>query len=182
MSCIKVLVQYFDEEKRLYTLGLPNMEVAESFSRAMIPIYSGYTDIECDRLLVKMRSAVIDGEANRFMELLQTFLEGNPYGNTEMAKRESYFKNNIYIIFRALGFLPRAEEQTCSARMDVMLRTRRFIYIFELKTDGSVSQAIDQIEDKGYADPYRHSDKTVIRIAANYSTERNNIDSWEITK
>ncbi|MDE7347633.1 MAG: ATP-binding protein [Muribaculaceae bacterium] len=175
-------IKSYNEEKRLYTLGLPNMEVAESFSRALIPIYSGYTDVECDRLLVKMRSAVIDGEADRFMELLQTFLEGNPYGNTEMAKRESYFKNNIYIIFRALGFLPRAEEQTCSGRMDVMLRTRRFIYIFELKTDGSVIKAMDQIEDKGYVDPYRHSDKTIIKIAANYSTQRNNIDSWEITK
>ena len=38
-----------------------------------------------------------------------------------------------------------------------------------------------QIEDRGYAVPYRHSDKTVIRIAANYSTQRNNIDSWEIS-
>lgn len=175
-------IKGYDEEKRLYSLGLPNMEVAESFSKALIPIYSGYSDRECENLLVKMRSAVIDGEADRFMNLLQTFLEGNPYGNTEMAKRESYFKNNIYIVFRALGFMPRAEEQTCRARMDVMLRTRRFIYIFELKTDGSVSNAMDQIEAKGYATPYRHSDKTIIRIAANYSTERNNIDSWEIIK
>ncbi|MDE6562241.1 MAG: ATP-binding protein [Muribaculaceae bacterium] len=174
-------IKSFEDEMNLYTLGLPNKEVAESFSKALMPIYSGYMDQECEDLLVKMRRAVVNGDAERFMEVLQTFLEGNPYGNTEMAKRESYFKNNIYIIFRALGFLPRAEEQTCRGRMDVMLRTRRFIYIFELKTDGSVSKAIDQIEDKGYADPYRHSDKTVIRIAANYSTGRNNIDSWEIT-
>ena len=173
-------IKSYNEDKGLYILGLPNMEVAESFSKALIPIYSGYSDYECDRLLVKMRSAVVDGEAEKFMVLLQTFLEGNPYGNTEMSKRESYFKNNIYIIFRALGFLPRAEEQTCRARMDVMLRTRRFIYIFELKTDGSVGKAMDQIEEKGYALPYRHSDKTIIRISANYSTERNNIDSWEI--
>lgn len=173
-------IKSYDEEKRLYTLGLPNQEVAESFSHALMPIYSGYTDMECDKLLVKMRSAVVDGEAEMFMELLQTFLEGNPYGNTEMAKRESYFKNNIYIVLKALGFLPRAEEQTCKSRMDVMLQTRRYIYIFELKTDGSVSKAIGQIEDKGYATPYRHSGKTIIRIAANYSTERNNIDSWEI--
>lgn len=129
-----------------------------------------------------MRNAIIDGDAERFMNVLQTFLEGNPYGNTEMAKRESYFKNNIYIVFRALGFLPRAEEQTCSARMDVMMRTRRFIYIFELKTDGSANKAIDQIEDRGYARPYAHSGKTIICIAANYSTERNNIDSWEIIR
>ena len=175
-------IKGYDYDKKLYTLALPNMEVAEGFSKALMPIYSGCSERECEDLVRKMRNAIIDGEAEHFMEILQTFLEGNPYGNTEMAKRESYFKNNIYIVFRALGFLPRVEEQTCHARMDVMLRTRRFIYIFELKTDGSVSKAMDQIEDKGYAIPYRHSDKTIIRISANYSTERNNIDSWEIMK
>lgn len=173
-------IKSYDDEINLYSLGLPNKEVSESFSKALMPIYSGYTEQECEDLLVKMRRRVVDGDADKFMELLQTFLEGNPYGNTEIARRESYFKNNIYIIFKALGFLPRAEEQTCSARMDVMLRTRKFIYIFGLKTNGNIRKAIDQIEERGYDRPYRYSDKTVIRIAANYSTERNNIDSWEI--
>ena len=173
-------IKGYDYEKKLYTLGLPNKEVAEGFSKALLPIYSGYSDSMCEDLLTDMRNATIDGDANKFMELLQTFLEGNPYGNTEMAKRECYFKNNIYIIFKALGFLPRAEEQTCMARMDVMLRTRRYIYIFELKTDGCIEMAMNQIEDRGYARPYKHSGKTVIRIAANYSTERNNIDGWSI--
>lgn len=176
-----ITIKSYNDEKGLYSLGLPNKEVAESFSHALMPIYSGYSDVECDRLIVKMRSAVVDGDAEKFMELLQTFLEGNPYGNTEMAKRESYFRNNLFLIFRALGFLPRSEEQTCSARMDVMLRTRRFIYIFELKTDGRVNKAMHQIEEKGYARPYAHGDKTVIKISANYSTARNNLDSWQIS-
>lgn len=175
-------IKRYDDERKLYTLSLPNKEVAEGFSKALMPIYSDCTERECEDLIRKMRNAVVDGDAERFMEVLQTFLEGNPYGNTEMARRESYFKNNIYIIFRALGFLPRAEEQTCSARMDVMLRTRRFIYIFELRTDGSAGEAMAQIEDRGYARPYAHSDKTVIRISANYSSSRNNIDSWEIIR
>lgn len=175
-------IKSYDSEKQVYTLALPNLEVAEAFSKALMPIYSGCTDRECEDLIRKMKNAIIDGDAQQFMELLQTFLEGNPYGNTEITKRENYFKNNIYIVFKALGFLPRAEEQTCNARMDVMLRTSRFIYIFELKTDGSVSKAMNQIEEKGYARPYRHSDKTIIKIAANYSSQRNNIDSWEITK
>ncbi|MDE7414212.1 MAG: ATP-binding protein [Muribaculaceae bacterium] len=175
-------IKKYDDEKRSYTLGLPNKEVAESFSKALMPIYSGFSEIQCEDILNKMRSAIIDGEPDRFMILLQTFLEGNPYGNTEMARRESYFKNNIYIIFKALGFLPRVEEHTCRSRMDVMLRTRRFIYIFELKTDGSIEKAMDQIDEKGYAIPYLHSDKSVILIAANYSTKRNNIDGWEISR
>lgn len=173
-------IKSYDDEMSIYTLGLPNKEVSESFSKALMPIYSGYTDWECGDLIAKMRRTVVDGEAERFMELLKTFLAGNPYGNTELARRESYFRNNIYIIFKALGFEPRAEEQTCRGRMDVMLRTRRFIYIFELKTDGSVVKAMDQIEEKGYWVPYRHSGMTVIRIAANYSTSENNIDTWKI--
>lgn len=175
-----ITIKGYDDEKRLYTLGLPNKEVAESFSAALMPVYSGRSERSCEDLIREMRNATIDGKPDRFMELLQTFLEGNPYGNTEMAKRESYFKNNIFLIFKALGFLPQAEEQTCRSRMDLLLRTRRFIYIFELKTDGNVDKAMRQIEDRGYAAPYRHSGKTIIRIAANYSTRRNNIDFWKI--
>ncbi len=175
-------IKGYDYEKKLYTLGLPNVEVAEGFSKALMPIYSSRSERECEDLLMVMRNAIIDGEAEKFMEVLQTFLEGNPYGNTEITKRESYFKNNIYIILKALGFLPRAEEETCSARMDVMLRTRKYIYIFELKTNGNVKKALEQIEDRGYSRPYTHSGKTVIKIAANYYNKRNNIDGWEIIR
>ena len=173
-------IKSYDDEKMLYKLGLPNKEVSESFSCALLPIYSGYQARDCDDRFYKMRSAVIDGEAERFMELLKTFLEGNPYGNTEMTKRETYFKNNIFLIFKALGFRPRVEEQTCRARMDVMMETRRYVYIFELKTDGKVEEAAGQIEEKGYADPYRHTGKTLIKIAANYTSSLNNIDTWTI--
>ena len=61
-----------------------------------------------------------------------------------------------------------------------MLRTRRFIYIFELKTQGSVEDAMNQIEEKGYARPYLDEGKTIIKIAANYSSKTNNIDRWLI--
>lgn len=175
-----VTIKGYDDEKQLFTLALPNKEVAVSFTKALMPIYSGYQPYECDNLLTRMKSAVIDGEVNRFMELLQSFLEGNPYSNTELAKRETYFKNNIYLVFRTLGFMPRTEEETCRSRMDLMLQTRRFIYIFEFKTDGNVADAMTQIEDKGYAIPYLHSCKTIVKIGANYSSEKNNIDSWVI--
>lgn len=173
-------IKAYDEEKQMYTLGLPNKEVAESFSQSLLRAFSDYQPYETDNLISKMKSAVIDGEAECFMELLKTFLEGNPYSNTEKKKRERYFKNNIYLTFRALGFRPRVEEETCRSRMDVMLETRRFIYIFELKADGSVSDAMRQINEKGYAAPYLHSGKRIIRIACNFSSATNNIDGWEI--
>lgn len=175
-----ITIKEYDEETDSYILGLPNKEVATSFSEALMPIYSSLDLMDCRDSFVKMRKSVIKGEPEKFMKHLQTFLSGNPYGNTELAKRETYFKNNIFLVFKALGFMPRVEEETCSSRMDVMLRTRRFIYIFELKTDGDLEKAMRQIDEKGYALPYADEGRKIIKIAANYSSESNNIDSWLI--
>lgn len=69
---------------------------------------------------------------------------------------------------------------TCHARIDVLLKTKRFIYIFELKTDKTASKAMLQIDNRGYALPFADENRQIIRIAANYSSRRNNIDSWII--
>lgn len=175
-----ITIKEYDEEIESYILGLPNKEVATSFSEALLPIYSDNDVKDCRDSFVKMRKAILKGEPDNFMHRLQTFLQGNPYSNTEMAKRESYFKNNIYLIFKALGFMPRNEEETCRSRMDVMLRTRRFIYIFELKTDGSVEKGLEQINEKEYALPYRDEGRKIFKISANYSSACNNIDAWKI--
>ena len=101
----------------------------------------------------------------------------------------SYYRETLKSLFKVLktadkhiffAFMPRVEEETCNSRMDVMLRTRRFIYIFELKTDGSVEKGMQQIEEKGYALPYADEGRTIIKIAANYSSASNNIDSYKI--
>lgn len=176
-----ITIKKYDEELDLYTLGLPNKEVATSFSEALMPIYSALDLMDCRNSFIKMRKAIMKGEADDFMRHLQTFLKGNPYSNTQLSERETYFKNNIYLAFKALGFLPRNEEETCNSRMDIMLRTRRFIYIFELKTDGSAEKGMTQINDKGYEMPYIDEGRKIIKIAANYCSTDNNINSWIIS-
>lgn len=173
-------IKEYDEDTKLYTLALPNQEVSTSFSEALLPIYSGMDRMKFNNSFVQIRKAVMKGEPDKFMHHLQTFLQGNPYGLTELDKREKYFQNNIFLIFKALGFMPRPEEQTCNSRMDIMLRTRRFIYIFELKTNGSSEKAMQQIDERGYVLPYLDEGLPIIKIAANYSSKDNNIDSWEI--
>lgn len=177
-----VTIKGHDPEMETYILGLPNLEVAKSFTEALLPIYSGYDKDKTNDAFLKMRRYVIDGEPELFMEGMRTFLQGNPYGLTELGKREKYFQSCLYLMLRALGFEPMAELQTCNARMDMMMRTSRFIYIFELKTDGMPREAMSQINEKGYHLPFLHSGKQIIKIAASYSSSANNIDSWLIDR
>ena len=175
-----VTIKGYEEESAIYTLGLPNLEVAKSFTEALLPIYSGYDKDKTTEFFIKIRRCIINGEPKHFMEELKTFLHGNPYGLTELDKREKYFQSCLYLMLRALGFQPQAEYQTCNARMDMMIQTNRFIYIFELKTNGTAQEAMDQINEKGYYLPFVNSGKQIIKIAANYSSAMNNLDSWLI--
>lgn len=85
-------------------------------------------------------------------------------------------------MLRALGFEPQAELQTCNARMDMMIKTSQFVYIFELKTNGFQQAAMDQINEKGYHLSFLNSGRQIIKIAANYSSDVNNLDSWLIER
>ncbi len=177
-----VTIKGYEDEVGIFTLGLPNLEVAESFTEALLPIYSGYEKEKTNEDCIKMRRSLVKGDAQLFMEELKTFLHGNPYGLTKLDKREKYFQSCLFLLLRALGFEPLAELQTCNARMDMKIKTKRFIYIFELKTNGSAQEAMDQINEKGYHLPFANSGKEIIKIAANYSSSTNNIDGWLIEK
>ncbi len=177
-----ITIKDYEEELGIFTLGLPNLEVSKSFTEALLPIYSGYDKEKADEVCIRMRRYLVKGDAESFMKDLQTFLHGNPYGLTELDKREKYFQSCLFLMLRALGFEPLAELQTCNARMDMMIKTKRFIYIFELKTDGSAQEAIEQIIEKGYHLPFINSGKEIIKIGANYSSSANNIDGWQIEK
>lgn len=173
-------IRRYDPDTESYILGIPNKEVSVSLSQALLPIYSGISETEASSLTVKLRNAVVRGNADELMRFLKVFLAGNPFSNTELSKREKYFKNNLYLALKSLGFQVEAEKETSHARMDLFMRTRRFIYIFELKTDKTAELAIDQIENRQYAFPFTYDGQKIIKIGANYSTSENNIDSWII--
>lgn len=177
-----VTIKSYSKERKSFQLGLPNSEVATAFTHAIIPIYCGIREDVTNAIFLKLRNSIIDGEPQQFMEELKTFLHGNPYGLSELDKREKYFQSSLYLMLRALGFEPHAELQTCNARMDMMIQTSRYVYIFELKTNGSAQEAMDQIEAKGYHIPFLNSGKQIIKIAANYSSAVNNLDNWIIER
>jgi hypothetical protein len=50
----------------------------------------------------------------------------------------------------------------------------------EFKLNGSAEEALQQINDKGYALPFLSSGKKVFKIGINFSAETKSIDRWAI--
>ena len=119
------------------------------------------------------------GDAEGFLSRLQSFLADIPY---ELSKNrpEVYFENNLYIIFKLMGFYIDAEYRTSDGRIDLLLKTDGYIYVMELKLNGTACDAIEQIDAKGYALPFRTDGRKLFKIGISFSRTTRNIDGWII--
>lgn len=64
--------------------------------------------------------------------------------------------------------------------MDVVMQTKDYIYIIELKLDATADEALKQIEDKQYASPFAMDERTIIKIGATFGSESRKMDEWKI--
>ena len=91
-----------------------------------------------------------------------------------------YFHNAVYIIFKLLGFYVDVEYQTSDGRIDLLMKTKDYIYILEFKINESAEAALKQIEDREYAKPFETDGRTISIIGINFSTKSRRIDEWKI--
>mgnify|MGYP001400147235 FL=1 len=97
-----------------------------------------------------------------------------------MTDLEKHYQNVLFIVSSLMGFYVDAEFHTNRGRVDLILKTSGYIYIMEFKLDGTVEEAIRQIEEKGYAEPFAHDPRKLIKLAVNFSSETRNIAEWEV--
>ena len=169
-------IKGYDKEFGLYTLGYPNKEVEEGFVKFLLPNYVYCRTSEHKTVIRDFILSLRSGDANRFMQLMQGLLAGIPY---ELVRdMENHYQNVMYIITRLMGFYVQAEYRTSRGRIDLLVRTDKYVYIIELKHDGSAEEALAQINSKDYALPFTVDGRKVIKIGANVSKETRNIDSW----
>ncbi|MDE5877097.1 MAG: ATP-binding protein [Muribaculaceae bacterium] len=172
-------IKDYDSEYKSYFLGLPNREVANGFFKELLPVYMDDRNAKSLSAVRGFCRQVNAGDAEGFMSRLQAFLADIPY-DLSKNKPEVYFENNIYIIFKLMGFTVETEYRTSVGRIDLLVKTKRFIYVIELKLNGSAEDAIAQIEEKNYSLPFATDPRTLFKIGISFSKETRNIDSWII--
>ncbi len=171
-------IKDYDEEFKVYTLGFPNEEVEEGFANYLLPYYA-HTGSEGAPMYVRnFVLALRNGRPEQFMKRMQVLFADTDYkivGNAEL-----YFQNAFYIVTKLLGFYTEVEHTISDGRIDMIVKTKDYIYIFEFKYDQSADTALQQIEDKGYAKPFATDGRKIVKIGVNFSREHRCIDEWKI--
>ena len=105
-------------------------------------------------------------------------MAGTPY---ELVRDlENHYQNVMYIITKLMGLYVQAEYRTINGRIDLLIGTKDYLYIIELKFNGTAEQALEQIHNKEYSLPFEQEGRTIIMIGANVSPETRNIEKWVI--
>jgi hypothetical protein len=93
---------------------------------------------------------------------------------------ENHYQNVMYIFTRLMGFYTQAEYHTSCGRIDLLIATDKYIYVIELKLDGSAEEALAQINEKDYTLPFTADGRRVIKIGANITSATRNIERWVV--
>lgn len=57
-------------------------------------------------------------------------------------------------------------------------KSLKYIYVMEFKLDGTAEEALQQINDKEYAQPFLSDNRKLFKIGVNFSAKTRNIEQW----
>ena len=161
-----------------YLLGFPNGEVERGFTKFLFVHYAPVRTEESASFVKYFTLEVESGQPEKFMTRLEAMFANQDYqlvGDTEL-----YFHNVVSLVFKLLGFYVDVERHTTDGRMDMLVQTKDYIYIFEFKIDKSADEALAQIEEKQYAKPFEHDPRKLYKIGVNFSSETKRMEEWKI--
>lgn len=171
-------VKSYDRLFSVYRLGFPNLEVKNGFMKILLRAYAPASDKDGNVLISKLYKAVTTGKPEEMMRLLESLFSRANYQIQGDAEKD--FQYAMYIIFELLGEYVQTEKQTSNGRIDILLQTKDYVYIIEIKTGSSAEEALLQIEEKGYDRPFASDPRQIFRIGVNFSRSDRRIDDWKV--
>ncbi|MCC8118411.1 MAG: ATP-binding protein [Bacteroidales bacterium] len=184
----------------LYRLGIPNGEVRSALVDQLMPSYLGVSEDEFPEMLSKLQRLVKDGDVSGWIAQMQVMMAKIPYrlfGLTKSnhedeearleAKKQSIarFERTYHLIvdlfFQMLAINAHSEIEIAGGRIDMVVETDHYVYVIEFKLDGTIDEALKQIDSRGYLIPWKADDRKVYKIGIVFSSQTRNISSYAYT-
>ncbi len=178
-----ITIKDYDPRSQRYTLGYPNEEVKVGMMRCLLPYYVAPDTNKTSNACWDISEGLLDDDIDRALTAAQTFFASIPYQSDTLKDAptsEGHFTAMLYVMFSFLNRYVYTQVRTAKGRMDILLKTDTAIYVMELKINGSVDDALQQINDKGYTIPYEADGRKVVKVGINFSTEDRTIKEWKV--
>ena len=173
-------IKGYDSEYNEYRLGFPNDEVKNGFLNFIYTYYVPVNPADDSTTTSQLAKALKAGDPYTFMRTLEALFANTTY--QIQGDSEKNFQYAMYVIMELLGEYVQAERSTSNGRIDLLLQTKDYIYIVELKIDNTADAALQQIEEKGYAKPFSNDPRKIFKIGVSFSTANRRIEDWKVVE
>jgi hypothetical protein len=163
----------------IYVLDIPNHEVREAFSHQIVAALTYSGEVQANRAQIEITEALETGDLVKMLDMMRALFASIPY--QLHIPKEAYYHSIFLAMLTLLGFDVYAEVSTSRGRIDAILEIDEKVYIMEFKyrecapeasdeqkqklIKDTLDEAMGQIDEKGYAERYLGSGKTVHKAA-----------------
>ena len=174
-------IKEYDEDRMLYRLGFPNEEVRKGFSESLYRYYAPDEFGRYDALVAAYNEILVkNDDIEQFLPHLKTFYDKFPYALVN--NNERHYQAVMYTIFAMLGADVSPELMTSDGRIDLLVKGKKCIFIFELKYDKDSTMALQQVMDKKYANAFADDGRRIYAIGVNFSKDQRTMDDWCVSE
>ena len=173
-------------QANLFRLGYPNKEVRFGFLEELLPLYANFPLDKIEPSVWDLYQLLNKGDLAEAMKQIEGILAGIIYGNIPNSEegrplREQYYQSVLYTVFILLGLHAQSEVVCATGRIDMVVTTRKHVYIFEFKvsTAGTAQDAIDQILSQGYLKKFARTKRLVHLVGISFDEKRRNVGEWK---
>ena len=198
-----ITIKDYNPMSKNYKLDIPNNEIQAGLMESLLPNYVHEYADEGSAMVGDMYEALYYENLDEMFRLLQAYLLTVPY--CDNANSEGHYQQLLYVIFSLFGRYVEVEVHTPTGRVDIVMKTAKALYLFELKLNMSAQAAINQIDLKDYssklslmtsgctqdssskldspsfAQKFALSGLPIVKVGINFDPERRTIGDWKVT-
>lgn len=130
----------------------------------------------------QVKKSLYKGDIKELVCLLNSIIKSIPYLIYKEKFNEGYFHSFFHVALTLIGMRPLSEVATSDGRIDMVIECPKAIYIMEFKyspNDKDLSNdALDQIKDKKYYQPYIIQQKTIVGIGYSFGEKSRQITDY----
>ena len=172
-------IKGYDRQSRLYQLSFPNREVTRGFANNLVQYYTPKDPGFRDAVYIAYVNNVLREEnMEKFITALKGFYDRFPY--TLVNNNERHYQAVFFTILKLVGADVYPELPTSDGRIDMVMKTKQSIYVFELKYNKDAETAMEQIDVKNYLKAFADDNRHKYKVAINFSDDQRSIDDWII--
>jgi hypothetical protein len=170
-------IKDYDAITRSYRLDYPNQEVADSLLDNLLSAYREVFPGDSSSVTGNLLLALLGNDIPQAISALNDMIGSIPYEHWR-ADHESIFHIIMHLAFKKVGVDIESEVHSSTGRCDVLVKTATHIYAIELKLDRSAQEALNQIHEKKYLQPYQSDPRQKVAIGINFSSEKREIEEF----